>query len=70
MCRRGPIQPYLSHEVSTTNEPKESYYNMGLMGLMEDYKKKVLWALRETPTAQCLFGLNEDFGEHLSLTSR
>ena len=42
----GPIQPYLGHEVSTTKGPKESYYNMGLMGLMEDYKnRKVLWAL-------------------------
>ena len=39
MWRRGPIQPYLGYEVSTTKVPKESYYNMGLMGLKEDYKK-------------------------------
>ena len=40
MFRRGPIQLYLSHEVRTTKDPKESYYNMGLMGFMEDYIKK------------------------------
>jgi hypothetical protein len=26
--RRGPIQPYLGHEVRTAKEPKESYYNL------------------------------------------
>ena len=40
MCRRGPAQLYLGHEVSTAKGLKESYYNMGLMGLMGDYKKK------------------------------
>ena len=46
MWRRGPVQPYLGHEVSTENGPKEYCYNMGLIGLMEDYKKrKALWAL-------------------------
>ena len=40
MCRRGLIQPYLVHEVNTPKEPKKSYYNMGLMSLMEEYKKK------------------------------
>ena len=40
------MQPYLGHEVSTAKGLKESYYNMGLMGLMGDYKKmKALWAL-------------------------
>jgi hypothetical protein len=29
MCKRGPIQPYLGHEVRTTKETKEFYYNMG-----------------------------------------
>ena len=42
MCRRGLIQPYLGHEVGTKKEPKESYYNMGLMGLMEHYKKSFM----------------------------
>jgi hypothetical protein len=47
MCKRGPTQPYLGHEVRTTKEAKESYYNMGghifllflgLRGCMEGYK--------------------------------
>ena len=28
MCRRGPARLYLGHEVRTTKEPKESYYNL------------------------------------------
>ena len=34
------MQPYLGHDVRTTKGLKESYYNMGLIGLMGDYKKK------------------------------
>jgi len=45
--QEGPKQPYLSHEVRTVKESKESYYNMGgylfllflgLRGCMEGYK--------------------------------
>jgi hypothetical protein len=28
MCKRGPIQSYLGHEVRTAKETKESYYNL------------------------------------------
>jgi hypothetical protein len=28
MCKRSPIQSYLGHEVRTTKETKESYYNL------------------------------------------
>ena len=28
MWRRGPARRYLGHEVRTTKEPKESYYNL------------------------------------------
>jgi hypothetical protein len=28
MCKWGPIQPYLGHEVRTIKETKESYYNL------------------------------------------
>jgi hypothetical protein len=28
MCRRGPAQLYLGHEVRTAKEPKESYHNL------------------------------------------
>ena len=60
MWRRGPIQPYLGHKVSTTMEPKEFHYYMGLMGLMEDYKKKEPYGLYLIllATTQDLFGFN------------
>ena len=60
MWKRGPIQPYLGHDMSTTKEPKEFYYNMGLMGLIEDYKKKKAYGLYLIllVTTQDLFGLN------------
>jgi hypothetical protein len=28
MCKRGPTQPYLGHEVRTTKETKESFDNL------------------------------------------
>jgi len=28
MCKRGPTQPYLGHEVRIAKETKESYYNL------------------------------------------
>ena len=28
MCRRGPARLYLGHEVRTTKEPKDSYFNL------------------------------------------
>jgi hypothetical protein len=41
MCRRGPIQLYLGHEVRTTKVSKRILLqlgNMGLMGWMEENK--------------------------------
>ena len=59
MCRRGPARLYLGHEVSTAKGLKESYYNMGLIGLMEDYKKGKPYGLYLIlfAKAQGLFGL-------------
>jgi hypothetical protein len=54
MCKRGSIQPYLSHEVRTTKETKRILLQhgnniggylfllfLGLMGCMESYKKNL-----------------------------
>jgi len=41
MCRRGPIQPYLGHEVRTTKGAKRiplQLGNKGFMGWMEENK--------------------------------
>ena len=53
------MQPYMGHEVSTAKGLKESCYNMGLIGLMEDYKKGKPYGLYLIllAKAQGLFGL-------------
>ena len=58
MCRRGPARRSLGHEVRTTKDPKESYYNLETWAGWKRINKPYGLYLILLATAQGLFGLN------------
>jgi hypothetical protein len=58
MCRRGPARLYSGHEVRTTKEPKESYYNLETWAGWKRINKPCGLYLILLATAQGLFGLD------------